>query len=139
MRNDLLCTILASFFVFCLLCLPASAFAADKIRQEKTMPEGGRAVLTFDTPLLTMTETPFTVELAGSTGKALADAAVSLSLVMPDMAMPLNNPKAIWLKDAYHGTAIFTMAGEWQAILIVQRPGHDLVELTFKLGEVLMK
>jgi hypothetical protein len=139
MRNDLLCTILASFFILCLLCLPASAFAADKIRQEKTMPEGGRAVLTFDTPLLTMTETPFTVELAGSTGKALADAAVSLSLVMPDMAMPLNNPKAIWLKDAYHGTAIFTMAGEWQAILIVQRPGHDLVELTFKLGEVLMK
>lgn len=139
MRNELFRTTLASFFALCLLCLSASVFADDEIRQEKTMPEGGKAVLAFDTPLLTMTQTPFTVELIGSTGKALADAAVSLSLVMPDMAMPLNNPKAIWLKDAYHGTAIFTMAGEWEAILIVQRPGHELVELTFKLGEVQMK
>jgi hypothetical protein len=86
-----------------------------------------------------MTETPFSIELIGGTGKVFSDAAVSLRLLMPAMAMPLNNPKALWKEQAYHGTAVFTMAGEWQAIMIIQRPGHDVVDLTFNLGEVLMK
>ena len=139
MRNELLRTLLATAFAFFLLSLSVSAFAAET-RLEKAMPEGGTAVLTFAAnPLLTMTETPFTVELTGGTGKVLADAAVSLRLVMPAMAMPLNNPKALWQNNTYHGQAIFTMAGEWNAIMLIQRPGHDLVDLTFELGEVLMK
>ncbi|MDT8443696.1 MAG: FixH family protein [Desulfuromonadales bacterium] len=138
MRNELLHTTLTTLFVCCLLCLPVSVLAAG-MRQEKAIPEGGKAVLTFAAPLLTMTETPFSVELIGGTGKILADAAVSLRLVMPAMAMPHNSPKAIWREGAYHGTAVFTMAGEWEAIMIIQRPGHDVVDLTFKLGEVRMK
>ena len=139
MRNEMLRTLLATAFAFFLLSLSVSAFAAET-RLEKAMPEGGTAVLTFAAnPLLTMTETPFTVELTGSTGKVLADAAVSLRLVMPAMAMPLNNPKALWQNNTYHGQAIFTMAGEWNAIMLIQQPGHDLVDLTFELGEVLMK
>ncbi len=138
MRNELFRTTLAILFICCLLSLPVSVLAAE-MRQEKALPEGGKAVLTFAAPLLTMTKTPFTVELIGGTGKVLADAAVSLRLVMPAMTMPLNNPKAIWQEGAYHGTAVFTMAGEWEAIMIIQRPGHDVVDLTFKLGEVQMK
>jgi hypothetical protein len=119
--------------------MPISAFAAET-RLEKAMPEGGKVVLTFAAaPLLTMTETPFTVELAGATGKTLTDAAVSLQLVMPAMSMPLNNPKAYWKEGAYRGSAVFTMAGEWNVIMIIQRPGHDVVDLIFNLGEVLMK
>jgi hypothetical protein len=88
---------------------------------------------------MTMTEIPFTVELIGATGKRLADAAISLQLVMPAMAMPLNNPKTHWKDGAYIGSAVFTMAGEWNAIMIIQRPGHDVVDLIFNIGEVLMK
>jgi hypothetical protein len=139
MRNNLFRTALTTLFICYLLSLSASAFAAE-IRMEKAMPEGGKAILTFDTDrLLTMTETPFTVELIGGTGIVFADAAVSLRLMMPAMAMPLNNPKALWLGDAYHGQAVFTMGGEWNAIMLIQRPGHDLVDLTFKLGQVQMK
>ena len=104
------------------------------------MPEGGTAVLTIAAnPLQTMTETPFSVILTGGTGKVIADAAVSLRLVMPAMAMPLNNPKALWQDDAYQGIATFTMAGEWNAIMLIQLPGHDVLDLTFKLGQVQMK
>ena len=139
MRNNLLRMTLTTLFICGLLSLSASAFAAE-IRLEKAMPEGGKAVLTFDTGrLLTMTETPFTVELIGGTGIVFADAAVSLRLMMPAMTMPLNNPKALWLGNAYHGQAVFTMGGEWNAIMLIQRPGHDLVDLTFKLGKVQMK
>jgi hypothetical protein len=139
MRNELLRTALVALFACFLLSLPVSAFAGDHLRLEKAMPEGGKAVLLFAAPLLTMTEIPFSVELIGGTGKVFADAAVSLRLVMPAMAMPLNNPKALWLDGAYHGTAIFTMAGEWQAIMIIQRPGHDVIDLTFNIGEVQMQ
>jgi len=107
---------------------------------EKALPEGGKVILTFAAkPLLTMTETPFSVELIGGTGRILADAAISLRLVMPAMAMPMNSPKAVWQGDAYHGSAVFTMAGEWEAIMIIQRPGYDVVDLIFNLGEVQMK
>ena len=139
MRNERLRAWLTAIFACFLLSLSMSAFAAET-RLKKAMPEGGTAVLTFTAkPLLTMTETPFTVVLTGGTGKVLSDAAVSLRLVMPAMAMPLNNPKALWQDDAYQGIATFTMAGEWDAIMLIQRPGHDGLDLTFKLGQVQMK
>ena len=139
MRNNLFQTALTTLFICCLLSLSASAFAAE-IRMEKPMPGGGKAVLSFETDrLLTMTETPFTVDLIGGTGKVFADAVVSLRLVMPAMAMPVNRPKALWLGDAYHGQAVFTMGGEWNAIMLIQRPGHDLIDLIFKLGQVQLK
>ena len=139
MRNKLFRTTLTTLFICFLLSFSTAAFAAE-IRLEKAIPKGGIAILTFAAePLLTMTETPFTVKLTGSTGKVFSDAAVSLHLMMPAMAMPPNNPKALWLEDSYQGQAIFTMAGEWNAIMIIQRPGHDVIDLTFKLGQVQMK
>lgn len=139
MKNKLFRTAVATLFTCALLSLTSAALATET-RLEKAMPEGGKAVLTFAAkPLVTMTEIPFTVQLTGGTGKVFADAKVSLRLLMPAMAMPLNNPKALWQDKAYHGQAIFTMAGEWNAIMIIQRPGHDVIDLTFKLGEVQMK
>ena len=139
MRSKLFRTIIAITFACFLLSLSISACATET-RLEKAMPEGGTAVLTFAAaPLLSMTEIPFTVELTGGTGTIFSDAAVSLRLAMPAMAMPLNNPKALWQDGAYHGMAVFTMAGEWHAIMVIQRPGHNVVDLTFKLGEVQMK
>lgn len=140
MINELLRKALAAALTCFLLGIPASAFAAET-RLEKAMPGGGKAVLSFASkPLLAMSETPFSVELSGGTGVVFADAAISLRLIMPAMSMPLNTPKAHWQEDgAYHGSAIFTMAGEWEAIMIIQRPGHDVIDLTFKLGQVLMK
>ena len=121
-----------------LLSLPAAAAAATRL--VKAMPDGGEAILTLAAaPLLTMTETPFSVELIGGTGTIIRDAAVSLQLTMPAMPMPPNNPKAPWKEGAYRGTAVFTMAGEWVATLLVQRPGHDMITLDFTLGQVLMK
>ena len=139
MRNDLFRTALTTFFICCLLTLSASAFAAET-RIEKAIPEGGKAVLTFDTDkLLTMTETPFSIEVIGGTGKVFNNAAVSLRLIMPAMSMPVNRPKATWLDNAYRGQAVFTMAGEWNAIMIINRPGYDPIDLIFKLGLVQMK
>ncbi|MCK4508773.1 MAG: FixH family protein [Desulfuromonadales bacterium] len=139
MRSKLFRTTLTTLFICFLLSFSTSVFAAET-RLEKAIPEGGTAVLTFAAdPLLTMTETPFSVKLTGSTGKVFSDAAVSLRLIMPAMSMPINKPKALWQDDAYKGLAIFTMAGEWDAIMIIQRPGHDVIDLTFKLGQVQMK
>jgi len=139
MRNKPAAFVISVIFLWVLLGLPKAANAMET-RIEKALPGGGKAVLTFAAdPLMTMTETPFSIELIGGTGKILSDAAITLRLVMPAMAMPLNSPKTIWQGSAYHGTAIFTMAGEWAAIMIIQRPGHDVIDLTFKVGEVMMK
>jgi len=139
MRNKPAAFVISVIFLWVLLGLPKAANAMET-RIEKALPGGGKAVLTFAAdPLMTMTETPFSIELIGGTGKILSDAAITLRLVMPAMAMPLNSPKAFWQGSAYHGTAIFTMAGEWAAIMIIQRPGHDVIDLTFKVGEVMMK
>jgi hypothetical protein len=139
MRNKPSHFVKVSCFIVFLLNLSTAALAAET-RFEKKLPGGGQAILTFAAdPLVTMTETPFTVELIGGTGKVLSDAAVSLRLSMPAMTMPPNNPKAPWLEDAYHGVAVFTMAGEWAAIMIIQRPGHDVIDLDFDLGTVKMK
>jgi hypothetical protein len=140
MRNKPVLFLISAVFLCLLLWLPKTAYALETRRIEKALPGGGKAVLTFAAdPLMTMTETPFSVELIGGTGKTLSDAAITLRLVMPEMAMPLNSPKATWQGSAYHGTAVFTMAGEWAAIMIIQRPGHDVIDLNFRLGEVMMK
>lgn len=139
MRNNLTRIALTASLISFLLSISLTAFAAET-RLEKALPEGGKAVLTFaGSPLQAMTEIPFTVNLTGGAGTVFTDANVSLRLIMPAMSMPLNNPKARWQDGAYHGSAIFTMAGEWDAIMLIQRPGHDLVDLIFNLGEVKMK
>lgn len=139
MRNNTLRIILIVLVAGCLLSLAVAAAAAET-RFEEPLPHGGMAILTFDAdPLLTMTHTTFSIELIGGTGTVIKDAAVSLQLTMPAMPMPVNNPKASWLDGAYRGNAVFTMAGEWEAAMFIQRPGYDQATLNFNLGQVFMK
>lgn len=100
----------------------------------------GKATLTFaDDPLKTMTETPFAINVVGDTGIAIKDAKLSISMDMPAMPMPPNNPAAKFEDGAYRGTAIFTMAGAWQITVNIQRPGYDQEQVVFDIEQVMMK
>ena len=113
---------------------------AEETRLEKPVFKSGKAVLTFaDAPLKTMTETPFAIKITGATGKTISDAKLHISLDMPDMPMPPNRPAATWKDGAYRGTAIFTMAGAWEAAVNIQRPGYEQEYVTFDIGQVMLK
>ena len=118
----------------------AVAASAAETRMEKTSPGGSKVVVTFaGAPLKTMTETPFKIELTGPSDKVIEDARFNISLDMPAMPMPPNHPKVTWKGDAYHGVAVFTMAGAWQVFVNIQRPGYDQEQVVFDIEEVLMK
>ena len=117
-----------------------SALCAGETRLERPVFKSGKAVIIFaDAPLKTMTETPFAIKVTGATGIAITDAKLHVSLDMPDMPMPPNHPAATWQDGAYRGTAIFTMAGAWQATVNIQRPGYDQEYVTFDIGQVMLK
>lgn len=123
-------------------CLLGTAAAAQTpaSRFEVAAFAGGRALLTFSAaPLLTMTEIPFTLDLRDGDGKPLPAAAVSVSLDMPAMPMPRNTPRVEWRDGAWRGTAVFTMAGGWQAHVLVRQPGGQEERLTFDIAEVLIR
>ncbi len=128
------------FLLTLILLTIAMAASAAETRMEKTSPGGSLVVVTFaDAPLKTMTETPFKIELTGPSDKVIKDAKFNLSLDMPAMPMPPNHPKVAWQGDAYHGVAVFTMAGAWQVFVNIQRPGYDQEQVVFDIEEVLMK
>ena len=122
-----------------LLLIVSPAWSAES-RFEQPLPAGGSAVITLAaSPLQTMTEVPFRIVLTDASGSAITEATVSLDLYMPAMPMPPNEPKALWNNGAYHGLAIFTMAGEWGALMKIGRSGQKSVEVDFNLGVVRMK
>lgn len=122
-----------------LLLLASTAWSAES-RFEQPLPAGGSAVLALAaSPLETMSEVPFKIVLTDAGGAAITEATISLDLYMPAMPMPPNEPKAIWNNGAYHGLAIFTMAGEWGALMKIIRTGQEPVEVDFNLGVVRMK
>ena len=124
--------------VLMMVAFSVPAFA--ETRLEKPVFGSGKLVLAFAAnPLVTMTETPFSITITGPSGKMIKDAKLSLSLDMPAMPMPPNHPKATYLDDAYHGVAVFTMAGAWQVFINVQRPGYDQEQVVFDLEKVMMK
>ena len=81
-------------------------------------------VITFAAaPLVSMSATPFRLELKGADGLPQAGASVRCDLTMPAMAMPENRPELREVAPGiYAGEAIFTMAGAWQAAFAVERP-----------------
>ncbi|MDT8440334.1 MAG: FixH family protein [Desulfuromonadales bacterium] len=128
---------LALLIIALLLAAPS---LAGETRFEQERADGGKALLIFArSPLETMTEVPFRVVLTDPAGNAIADADLRLDLDMPAMPMPPNKPQALWQNDAYHGVAIFTMAGEWTADLQIARPGQAAETIGFNLGVVRMK
>jgi hypothetical protein len=75
-------------------------------------------------PPVPMEETELELTLRDATGLALSGASVHFDLTMPGMEMPPNHPEATEAGDGlYLAQAIFTMAGEWQILVEVSRPG----------------
>jgi hypothetical protein len=123
-----------------LLCCTAVNATAAETRIETILTNGGKATIIFnDSPLKTMTETPFTIELYEASGDLMNEAKLSLDLTMPFMPMPPNNPKATWQKNAYHGAAIFTMAGAWQVNVEIKRSDSETEKIVFDIEMVVMK
>lgn len=113
---------------------------AAETRLTTNMADGGEAVIMFaSSPLRTMTEIPFSIQLKESTGDVVKDAELTLDLTMPAMPMPANNPQAVWQDNAYRGTAIFTMAGAWQVNVEIHRPEVDAEKIVFDIEMVVMK
>lgn len=123
-----------------LLCATSIYATAAETRLATIFADGGKAVLIFaDSPLQTMTEIPFAIELHKNSGATITDASLALDLTMPAMPMPPNNPKAIWRENAYRGTAVFTMAGAWQVNVEVKRPDAETEKIIFDIEMVIMK
>ncbi len=123
-----------------LLFFIAVCATAAETRLATNLADGGEAVIIFaGSPLRTMTEIPFSIQLGESTGEVVKDAELALDLTMPAMPMPANNPKAVWQDNAYRGTAIFTMAGAWQVNVEIHRPGVDPEKIVFDIEMVVMK
>ena len=113
--------------------------AADT-RIETSLADGGKAAIIFaDSPLKTMTETPFFIELQNESGKLIMDAKLTLSLTMPFMPMPPNHPQATWQEEAYNGVVIFTMTGAWQVNVNIDRPDTATEKIIFDIEMVVMK
>lgn len=127
--------------VACLFLLLSSTFAtAAGTRIESVLASGASAEITFaDSPIKTMTETPFSIKLHKASGEVIDDAVLALSLTMPFMQMPPNKPKAAWDKGTYKGIAVFTMAGAWQVNVEVERPDTDKEIVIFDIEMVIMK
>ena len=84
---------------------------AAEMRLATKWADGGEAVIIFaSNPFQTMTEIPFSIQLHKKTGEEIRDAELALGLTMPAMAMPANNPKAVWQDKAYRGKA----SSPWQ-------------------------
>ena len=128
------------FVAFTLLCCTTTFAIAAETRIETILADGGKAAIIFAaSPLKTMTEIPFSIELIDGTGSTIKNAELALSLTMPFMAMPPNNPKATWRENSYKGRAIFTMAGVWQVNVEINRSDSATEKIIFDIEMVVMK
>ena len=139
MKNSLI-IVRGQIITLILLCCTVITATAAETLIESEMTDGGKAVILFaSSPLQSMTEIPFTLELKNNAGEMIKDAELTLDLTMPFMPMPPNNPKAAWQDNAYRGTAIFTMAGAWQVNVDVNRPEAETEKIIFDIEMVIMK
>jgi len=125
---------------FVILCCTIVGATAAETRIESLLADNGKAVIIFaESPLKTMTEIPFSIELSKSNGEVINNAKLAIDLTMPFMPMPPNKPKAVWQESAYRGTAIFTMAGAWQVNVEINRPEIETEKIIFDIEMVVMK
>lgn len=122
-----------------LLAGTATLSATETILEEPAYRSGKVTMILAASPLKTMTEIPFAINVSSDTGAEITDAALSISMDMPAMPMPPNKPATVWSEDAYRGVAIFTMAGEWQISVDIQRPDHAPEHVVFTIDQVMMK
>ena len=107
---------------------------------EQSLASGGKVLLHFtSTPLMTMTETPFAIDLTSPSGNIEEDAVITLGLDMPAMPMPPNHPQVVFRDGHYQGTAVFTMAGAWQVEMMIRHADGVVEQVVFDIDKVLMK
>lgn len=117
---------------------PADTLAEETVLvTDQKQPIAG-TLLFSAAPLKSMTKIPFRLNLADSENKHSIHSA-ACKLTMPAMAMPDNQPALSCSGSSCTGTAIFTMAGAWQATfgLILKDGSH--ASIVFDIDMVKMK
>lgn len=124
-RQHVLCTAAALVGMACSGCAGPAPQAG--LRQAQTRGSCTATLVIRPYPPLTMQKTILGLQLTDDGGRPISGAEVSYDLTMPDcVAMPVNRPRAAERPEgAYEATAIFTMAGYWQARVQVSEAGDD--------------
>jgi hypothetical protein len=67
-----------------------------------------------------MQQAEFSISIVDGQGRPVAGARVSCDMSMPAMAMPPNRPQAVEQSPGLYATPVmFTMAGDWEALIEV--------------------
>lgn len=132
-------TILLSAILCACIFMASPGLSATSSRFESST-QNMQGVLEFaSAPLKSMQAIPFTLTLSDAEGTTLQGLTLRCDLTMPAMAMPPNQPKLMENSGNYSGTAIFTMAGAWQANFTGEDQAGQSLELTFDIPDVMMK
>ena len=114
------------FSLFLFLLLSSSVYAAETVLTAADA-DGSTATLTLSSkPVLTMTMIDLNLTINKAHGDTLLPTSAVCDLTMPAMPMPRNRPVLECGPVGCSGTAIFTMAGEWDVICEVTFPAVKL-------------
>ena len=124
--------------IICLFSLTGALASETVLKTGKDQPLS--ATLSFSAaPLKSMTAIPFTMTLDNTNNKNPAIHSAACGLTMPAMAMPDNHPELSCTGNSCTGTAIFTMAGAWQATFgLILQDGTN-TSISFDIELVKMK
>ena len=76
----------------------------------------------------------FVITITDKEGEPVTGARVVLDMTMPAMPMPPNRPEAIeQAPGQYTTTVVFTMAGEWDALIAVTTAQGEKISVTFAM------
>ena len=121
------------------LLLTSSLHAAETVLYSVDA-DGSTATLTLSTnPVLTMTQTDLHLTMNKAHGDTLLPTSAVCDLTMPAMPMPKNSPVLDCGPIGCSGSAIFTMAGEWDVICEVNFSSGKTSQLLFIIEMVQMK
>jgi hypothetical protein len=76
----------------------------------------------------------FLITVTDQAGKPVIGAQVQLDMTMPAMPMPPNRPEAVEKAPGQYATPVtFTMAGAWEALVVVTTAQGDTIQVTFAM------
>ena len=111
-------------------------FGCSKGYEKKTVAGDLTITLSVDRYPLVKGDNMLSVKVADVSGKAVADAAVSVRYFMPAMPgmAPMDfNTQAVLKGDQYAFSANMPMEGGWKAEVSVTRPGKPAATATFNI------
>ncbi|PLY00620.1 MAG: hypothetical protein C0623_07095 [Desulfuromonas sp.] len=130
--------ILAVIVATVLNILTVDISAAERVyTTDEDQPVFAKLVFAADA-LKTMTEIPFRIEFGDDPGHRPILHSAVCSLTMPAMPMPANHPNLKCSKSTCTGTAVFTMAGAWQATfgLIMENGANTSISIGIDMVEM---